>query len=171
MVNPHIQLTTSDGHTFDAYVAEPATYAASAVVVLQEIFGVNRHIRSVVDDYASQGFLALAPALFDRVQPGIELAYNSTDAARGMQLVTQMGMEKPLLRRFDQPPHRTCPPQESRLNRILLRRHVSVALRQPSESIRRCRLLWWPHLPLRFRTTTLSGNASFRSTRQTHPFL
>jgi carboxymethylenebutenolidase len=97
MLNPHIKLTASDGHSFDAYVAEPTTPATSAVVVVQEIFGVNRHIRSVVDGYASEGFLALAPALFDRVQPGIELEYNSADTARGMKFAAQIGMDKPLL--------------------------------------------------------------------------
>jgi carboxymethylenebutenolidase len=97
MVNSHIPLAASDGHSFDAYVALPATPATSAVVVIQEIFGVNRHIRSVVDGYASQGFLALAPALFDRVQPGIELEYNSTDTARGIKFAAEIGMDKPLL--------------------------------------------------------------------------
>jgi dienelactone hydrolase len=57
----------------------PAPHVAPRVVV-QEIFGVNRHIRSVADDYAGQGFGAIAPALFDRVEPNLELDYNSTDA-------------------------------------------------------------------------------------------
>jgi len=92
-----IQLTSSDGHSLGAYLAEPSTPASSAVVIIQEVFGVNRHIRSVVDDYASQGFSALAPALFDRAQPGIELNYNSADASRGMQYASQIGIDKALL--------------------------------------------------------------------------
>jgi len=73
----HIQLHATDGHTFDAYVARTQKIPEAAVVIVQEIFGVNAHIRSVVDDYASEGFLAIAPALFDRVEPNIELAYDA----------------------------------------------------------------------------------------------
>ncbi|MGB7496534.1 MAG: dienelactone hydrolase family protein [Candidatus Acidiferrum sp.] len=91
-----IQLTASDGHSLDAYVAGAST-SAEAIVVIQEIFGVNRHIRAITDDYANQGYTALAPALFDRVQRGIELNYNSADASRGMQIATQIGIEKALL--------------------------------------------------------------------------
>jgi len=61
----NIKLTAADGHQLGAYVAESAGVAVAAVVVVQEIFGVNRHIRSVADDYAGQGFCAIAPALFD----------------------------------------------------------------------------------------------------------
>jgi carboxymethylenebutenolidase len=93
----HLQLTASDGLRFDAYLSEPRSPADSVVIVIQEIFGVNRHIRAVADDYSSQGFIAIAPGLFDRVQPGIQLNYNSADASRGMQIATQIGVEKPLL--------------------------------------------------------------------------
>jgi carboxymethylenebutenolidase len=93
----HLQLTASDGHQFSAYQAEPSTPSTSTVVIIQEIFGVNRHIRAVTDYYATQGFKAIAPGLFDRVQPGIQLNYNSADATRGMQIATQIGLEKALL--------------------------------------------------------------------------
>jgi carboxymethylenebutenolidase len=93
----HIQLTASDGHTFDAYVAQTTKMPEAAIVVVQEIFGVNAHIRSVVDDYASEGFLAIAPALFDRVEPGIELNYDPQGQQRGIGLMQQVGMDKPLL--------------------------------------------------------------------------
>jgi carboxymethylenebutenolidase len=66
-------LKSSDGFTFPAYVAKPAGTAKGAVVVLQEIFGVNSHIRSVADGYAAEGFLAVAPSTFHRVKPGVEL--------------------------------------------------------------------------------------------------
>jgi carboxymethylenebutenolidase len=93
----NLQLSASDGHQFGAYLAGPSKSATGAVVIIQEIFGVNRHIRSIVDYYASQGFTAMAPGLFDRVQPGLQLNYNSADASRGMQIATQIGFEKSLL--------------------------------------------------------------------------
>lgn len=92
-----IEITASDGHRLDAYLSEPKQPATTAVVVVQEIFGVNRHIRSVTDDFASQGFTAIAPALFDREQRGVELNYNSADRSRGMQLVKRIGLENALL--------------------------------------------------------------------------
>jgi carboxymethylenebutenolidase len=66
------------------------------IVVVQEIFGVNKHIRSVADDFAGQGFWAIAPALFDRVEQGLELDYNSADASKGMRIANQIGMENAL---------------------------------------------------------------------------
>jgi carboxymethylenebutenolidase len=92
-----IELNASDGHRLDAYLAEPKQPATAAVVVVQETFGVNRHIRSVTDDFASQGFTAIAPALFDREQRGVELNYNSADRSRGMQLMKQIGLDNALL--------------------------------------------------------------------------
>ena len=62
-----IKVTAADGHQFEAYVAESASPARGAIVLIQEIFGVNSHIRSVADSYAAQGFHVIAPALFDRV--------------------------------------------------------------------------------------------------------
>jgi carboxymethylenebutenolidase len=92
-----IKLKASDGHEFGAYVGAPEGTTRSAIVVIQEIFGVNSHIRSVADDYAGQGFLAIAPALFDRVEPNLELNYNSTDSTRGMQAARQIGLDAALL--------------------------------------------------------------------------
>ena len=92
----NIKLTAADGHQLGAYVAESNGPALAAVVVVQEIFGVNRHIRFVADNYAGQGFWAIAPALFDRVEPNPELDYNSTDASRGVQIANQIGMENAL---------------------------------------------------------------------------
>ncbi len=91
------RLTASDGHEFNAYVADSKNPARAAIVVVQEIFGVNSHIRSMADGYAGDGFLAIAPALFDRVEPGLELGYDSTDAARGKQVAAQIGIEAALL--------------------------------------------------------------------------
>ncbi|MEE3050440.1 MAG: dienelactone hydrolase family protein, partial [Pseudomonadota bacterium] len=70
-----ITLTAADGHEFAAYRAEPEGNAKGAVVVIQEVFGVNAHIRDVTDGYAGQGYLSIAPALFDRFERGVELGY------------------------------------------------------------------------------------------------
>jgi carboxymethylenebutenolidase len=71
-----VQLTTVDGNTLNAYKSEPEGSPKGAVIVVQEIFGVNDHIRSVADGYAREGYVAIAPALFDRVREGIELGYD-----------------------------------------------------------------------------------------------
>ena len=81
-----VQLTTVDGNTFDAYKSEPDGHPKGGVVVIQEIFGVNDHIRSVTDGYAEQGYLAIAPALFDRVREGIELGYDQAGIDVGRKI-------------------------------------------------------------------------------------
>ncbi|MBX3286004.1 MAG: dienelactone hydrolase family protein [Actinobacteria bacterium] len=78
-----LTLTASDGTTFSAHRADPTGPPRGGVVVLQEIFGVNDHIRAVTDQYAAAGFVAVAPALFDRVEPGVELAYDADGMKRG----------------------------------------------------------------------------------------
>jgi carboxymethylenebutenolidase len=79
------KLTADDGHQLDAYVATPATEPIAALVVIQEIFGVNKSIRAVADDFASHGFLAIAPALFDRFEPNVDLGYGPADMQRAFQ--------------------------------------------------------------------------------------
>lgn len=79
-----IQLTPSDGVQISAYLARPSGESKGGVVVIQEIFGVNSHIREVCDGYASDGYTALAPALFDRSEPGVELGYEGDDMERGV---------------------------------------------------------------------------------------
>ncbi|MDP9899408.1 dienelactone hydrolase family protein [Variovorax ginsengisoli] len=81
-----IDLTAADGFTFPAYVAEPAAQPKGAIVVLQEIFGVNSHVRAVADGYAAAGYLAVAPATFHRVKPGVELGYTGDDMQAGVAL-------------------------------------------------------------------------------------
>ena len=83
-----INLKAADGFTVPAYVAQPAGQARAAVVVLQEIFGVNAHIRAVADRFAAQGYLAVAPAMFERVKPGVELGYTDADMNVGFELKT-----------------------------------------------------------------------------------
>ncbi len=97
MTGTNKQLTASDGHQFDAYVAEPAGSLVGVVIVLQEIFGVNSYIRSVADLYAKEGFLAIAPALFDRVERGVELQYEGEDMKRAVELVHKLDPKTALL--------------------------------------------------------------------------
>jgi len=78
-----IELTAADGTAVPAYEARPAGTPRGAVVVIQEIFGVNSHIRNVADGYAAEGYLAVAPACFHRVKPGIELGYSEADMGEG----------------------------------------------------------------------------------------
>ena len=82
-----LTLTASDGVRFGAYRADPTGAALGAVVVIQEIFGVNRHIRSVCDRVAAEGYVAIAPALFDRQQPGFESGYSPDEIARARRFV------------------------------------------------------------------------------------
>lgn len=83
-----VELKAADGFVFPAYVAQPAGKPRGAVVVLQEIFGVNAHIRAVADGYAGAGYLAVAPATFHRVKPGVDLGYSPDDMTAGMALKT-----------------------------------------------------------------------------------
>ena len=80
-----IELTAADGHRFCAYQAGPDS-AAKSLVVVQEIFGVNSHIRRVCDRFAAEGSRVVAPALFDRASPDIELGYTQDDVAKGLEL-------------------------------------------------------------------------------------
>ena len=92
-----IQLTSADGFNFSAYEASPADSPSGCVLVIQEIFGVNVHIREVCDGYAADGFLALAPAIFDRAETGVELGYEGDDMGRGMDLAfSKLQMENTL---------------------------------------------------------------------------
>ena len=81
-----LTLTAADGFVSSAYVAQPSGTPKGAIVVLQEIFGVNAHIRAVADGYAAAGYLAVAPSTFDRVERDVQLGYETDDMARGMRL-------------------------------------------------------------------------------------
>jgi len=81
-------IQSADGFVFPAYVAQPAGKPKGAVVVLQEIFGVNAHIRDVADGYAAEGYLAVAPSTFHRVQPGVDIGYSEDDMKTGFALKT-----------------------------------------------------------------------------------
>ena len=81
-----VNLKAADGMLIPAYVAAPKGQPKAGVVVLQEIFGVNAHIRAVADGYAAEGYLAVAPATFQRVKPGVELGYEADDMSEGSAL-------------------------------------------------------------------------------------
>ena len=81
-----IDLTAKDGFSFPAYVAEPVGTPKGGIVVIQEIFGVNSHIRAVADGYAAAGYLAIAPATFERVQRGVDLGYDAEGMTEGSAL-------------------------------------------------------------------------------------
>jgi carboxymethylenebutenolidase len=89
------ELTAADGHRLDAYAASPAGEPRGGIVVIQEIFGVTRHIRAVADSYAAAGYEAIAPALFDRVEKHVDVPY--TDMARGIALMQAMKMDQVIL--------------------------------------------------------------------------
>ena len=83
------ELRSADGHEFSAYEARPKGTPKAGVVVIQEIFGVNAHIRSVADGYADAGYAVVAPAIFDRVERGVELGYDDAGMGAGMKLAFQ----------------------------------------------------------------------------------
>ena len=81
-----IELTAADGHKLAAYRADPSGKPRGGIVVIQEIFGVNSHIRQVADGFAADGYVAIAPAMFDRVQKNVELGYTPEDIAKGREI-------------------------------------------------------------------------------------
>jgi carboxymethylenebutenolidase len=81
-----IELKSTDGFVFDAYVAQPKKTPRAAIVVLQEIFGVNAHIRAVADGFALAGFLVIAPATFSRLQKHVNLGYSAEEVTLGRDL-------------------------------------------------------------------------------------
>ena len=91
-----VKLKSADGHELDAYIASPIGEPIAGLVVIQEIFGVNRHIRSVAEEFARDGFLAVAPALFDRIERGVELSYEGADAKKGIDLLQKLDINKSL---------------------------------------------------------------------------
>ena len=97
MMGQRISLQAKDGHTLEAYRADPAGSPIGSVVVVQEIFGVNAHIGSVADRLAEAGFAAIAPALFDRAERGVALRYGGEDFGRAMELLGKLDPKTALL--------------------------------------------------------------------------
>lgn len=88
-----LTLTAEDGQKFSAYKATPAGTPRGALLVVQEIFGVNHHIRNVMDGFAKDGYVSLAPALFDRVEPGFETGYTQDDIEKGRAVRGKLGWD------------------------------------------------------------------------------
>lgn len=88
------QLMARDGHEFAAWLAPAVGERRGAIVILQEIFGVNAHIREVTDGFAREGYVCIAPSLFDRVKRGVELGYSPEDVQLGRGIVLQIPKEK-----------------------------------------------------------------------------
>lgn len=86
------KLDTSHGQV-SAWRDEPSGTPRGSIVVIQEIFGVNAHIRSTAEDFATQGYVALAPAYFDVIETGVELDYDTDGIAKGRELITELGLE------------------------------------------------------------------------------
>jgi carboxymethylenebutenolidase len=87
-----IDITSSDGHSFSAYRADPGDAAKGAVIVLQEFFGLNSYIQKEADRFAAKGYVAIAPSLFDREKKGVSLAYDQTGLSEGIELTKSIGI-------------------------------------------------------------------------------
>jgi carboxymethylenebutenolidase len=92
-----IDLDVGDGVRISAYRAESAGKPRGGLVIAQEIFGVNGHIRSVCDGYAADGYRVIAPALFDRYERGIDIGYTAADKVRGRELKAKAKTDSALL--------------------------------------------------------------------------
>ena len=85
-MNSVLELTARDNHKFSAFLAQPKEKPRAGLVILQEIFGVNNHIREVTDLFAKKGYLAIAPSLFDRKERNVELSYDEQGVLKGRKL-------------------------------------------------------------------------------------
>jgi carboxymethylenebutenolidase len=92
-----LTLTAEDGHKFSAYKATPSGVPRGGIVVVQEIFGVNQHIRKVADSFAADGYVAIAPALFDRVERNFETGYGPQDIERGRATRGKLSTDQALM--------------------------------------------------------------------------
>jgi carboxymethylenebutenolidase len=85
-----VKLKAADGFELSAYVTRPEGEVLGGIVILQEIFGVNKSIRAVADHYAAEGFVAIAPQLMDRIEPGLELGYSEADMKKAFSLYPKL---------------------------------------------------------------------------------
>ncbi len=92
-----LQLKASDGQELSAYIARPEGPVRGGLVVVQEIFGVNAHIRSVAEGYAKDGYVAIAPALFDRIEKGVQLNYSGEDMQKAFALYGKLDPKTAIL--------------------------------------------------------------------------
>jgi carboxymethylenebutenolidase len=89
-----IDIAANDGHKFSAYCAKPKGDPRGGLVIIQEFFGVNGHIRRVCDQYAADGYLALSPAIFDRVERDVELGYDEAGMNKGRALRAKLDLDQ-----------------------------------------------------------------------------
>lgn len=89
-----INLNTTRMQCIGAYLAQPEGKPKGGIVVIQEIFGVNDHVRRVVDGFAEAGYTAIAPCFFDHLETGVELGYNEEGYQRGRALITELGLDR-----------------------------------------------------------------------------
>ncbi len=95
-MSERIGLEALDGGRISGWLARPVSTPVGGIVLVQEIFGVNPHIRAVAEGYAAEGWLTLAPAFFDRIEAEVELDYSPDGFARGRAIVTELGVDAPL---------------------------------------------------------------------------
>lgn len=93
----NIKLTSSDGFTFSAFRVDPEKSPRGVLIVLQEFFGVNNHIRNMCRRFAAEGYVTLSPAIFDRVERGIDLDYDEAGMAKGRELRASLNLENTML--------------------------------------------------------------------------
>lgn len=94
MASRSIDIQSNDGKSFKGYLSLPPTGSGPGIVLIQEIFGVNQHIRAVADQYAMAGYVVLAPDVFWRLEPGFDVGYNPADMQKGISLMQQLDAEK-----------------------------------------------------------------------------
>jgi carboxymethylenebutenolidase len=92
-----IELKASDGHKFQAYLAEPAGKPRGGVVIAPEIFGINKHIQAVADGYAADGYYTVAPALFDRAQRNYDTGYSQPEIQAGVAIMQKLDWKQTML--------------------------------------------------------------------------
>ena len=162
-----VKLQASDGNELAAYVARPEGAAIGALVLMQEIFGVNAHIRSVADGYAKDGFVVIAPALFDRFEKGVELKYDGSDMQRAFGLYGQLKPETSLTDIAAAYEYLKPEGEGDRRDRLLLRRPDGVAERHSGRDVQDAArlhggLLRWRHRQLCHRGAGVPGDAALR---------
>jgi len=96
MAGKYISLTAKDGGSFRAYLAPAATGRGPGIVLCQEIFGINAYVREVADQYAAEGYTVLAPDLFWRMEPGVQLGYSEPEIERALGLLGRLDEERAL---------------------------------------------------------------------------
>lgn len=94
MPGEYIKIKSKDNKEFSGYLCTSSTGRGPGLLLVQEIFGINSHIREVAELYAQDGFTVLAPDLFWRAEPGIQLSYNEKDFAKGLELYGKLDMEQ-----------------------------------------------------------------------------